>query len=321
MTTSMERRLLGRTGLEVSVVGLGTWAMGGDEWGPSDDQVSLEVLTAAVAGGVNIVDTADVYGAGHSEELIAEAIPFRSGVTVVTKGGWDIYTDPPVIGGARRRYDAEYLQRAVAESRRRLRRDRLDVYLLHNPDPDDLAAESPFDTLRDLKAREQVRWIGASVGNEQAAWAVLESDIDVIEVPCNVTRTWATRLRPEAVRRGVGVIAREPLERGLLTGKYPVDATFAPGDHRAAKGRDWVEQAQSHIRSVAEVAKQHGRQPADVALSFPLSYEGVACTVVGARTVDQLRRNIAGPLKLTPEDIAMLEGHRGNSSDRGSGGR
>jgi aryl-alcohol dehydrogenase-like predicted oxidoreductase len=304
----MRYRKLGRTGLEVSVIGLGTWSMGGDEWGPSDDQVSIDVLRAAVRAGVNVIDTADVYGLGHSEKLVAEAIPADSDVVVITKGGWDIYTDPPVVGGARRRYEADYLEYAVAQSQERLGRKRLDVYLLHNPTRADLAEHRPVETLRRLQAAGVIGVVGASVGSEDDARAAIEAGIDVIEVPFNLVRSWASSVFAEAAAKQVAVVTREPLERGLLTGKYGPDAVFPEGDHRNDKGADWLRAAQPHVARVRAVAEARGCAPAQVAIAYPLSYPEVSSVFLGARTTAQLSTNVAAAdVELTGSERDQLE--------------
>jgi aryl-alcohol dehydrogenase-like predicted oxidoreductase len=308
----MEQRPFGRTGRTVSALGLGTWAMGGDEWGPSDDARSRAVLRAAVEAGVTLIDTADVYGLGHSEALIGEAVPPDEPAIVVTKGGWDITTDPPVVGGARRRYDRAYLESAVEASLRRLRRQVLDVYLLHNPTRADHDADAPMATLRRLRDRGLVRHVGASVGAADDALAAIEHGVEVLEVPFNVVRPWARDVLTTAAARGVAVIAREPFERGLLTGKYGTDATFPPGDHRNDKGRDWLAAAQPHAARVREVADRRGVPPAAVALAFPLSYPEVAVVIAGARAPEQLLANVAAAeMRLTAEELAFLADRAG----------
>jgi aryl-alcohol dehydrogenase-like predicted oxidoreductase len=306
---TMEYRNLGKTNFRVSALGLGTWAMGGDEWGPSDDQTSLDVLRAAIEAGINLIDTADVYGMGHSEELVGEAVAAEEGVVVVTKVGWDIYSEPRIVGGSRRRYDAPYIVQAFDQSCRRLRRDPIDVYLLHNPTRSDLVESEGLDTLRKLQEAERIRWIGASVGSEDDAVAAIDAGIDVLELPFNVVRSWARRVLDHADEHGVGVLAREPLERGLLTGKYREDEQFQEGDHRRNKGRDWLAAAQPHIARVTEVAQRIGRAPVEVALAYPLSYPQVASTIAGARSVEQLEANVAGAAaRLNAADRTQLEG-------------
>lgn len=301
-------RAFGATGRRTSPLGLGTWAMGGDEWGPSDDQQSLEVLRRGVERGIRLIDTADVYGLGRSEELIGEAVPPGSDVMIVTKGGWDIYTEPAVVGGARRRYDREYLEMAFAGSCRRLRRSAIDVYLLHNPTVEDLAAGEGLATLRSLQDRRLVDLVGVSVGSRMDAVAAIDAGIDVLEVPFNVIRNWARFVLPAAKERGVAVIAREPFERGLLTGRYGPDATFPAGDHRNGKGRDWLLAAQPHVERLKHVAAQRGSSAAEVALAYPLAYPEVSTVIAGARSVEQLEANIAAAgEQLSVAEAALLE--------------
>lgn len=305
----MELRSFGRTGRMVSSLGLGTWQMGGDEWGPRDDQRSLDILRAALAHGITLIDTADVYGMGHSEDLIGEAIPLEADTLVVTKVGWDIYTEPPVVGGARRRYDPAYLEHATAESRRRLRRDRLDVCLLHNPTREDLSDGSALRAMRALQARGWMGWTGASVGSEDDARAALEAGVDVLEVPFNVVRNWARAILPIAQAAGVAVIAREPFERGLLTGRYGPDTKFPEGDHRAGKGRDWLLAAQPGAARVSSLADRRDAPATAIALAYGLSHSEVAATVAGASSVRQLVSNIeASRLRLEPDELRDLEG-------------
>lgn len=306
--SAMQPRPFGRTGRSVSPLGLGTWAMGGDEWGPSDDRRSLGVLRAAIDNGVSLIDTADVYGLGHSEELIGQVVPDRSGVVVVTKVGWDIVTEPRVVGGSRRRYDPPYLERAVADSLRRLRRATVDVLLLHNPTRADLTDGEALEMLRRLRARGDLRWIGASVGSEDDALAALEQEIEVLEVPFNLVRNWARGLADRVRETGVALIAREPFERGLLTGKYGPDSIFPEGDHRGGKGRDWLMAAMPAAERVRRVAEQRGIAPSAVALGYPLAHPFVATSICGARSVEQLLANIeAASTPLSQAELRELE--------------
>jgi aryl-alcohol dehydrogenase-like predicted oxidoreductase len=283
--------------------------MGGDEWGPSDDQRSIEVIRAAVERGITLIDTADVYGLGHSEELIAEAVPTDSPVQIVTKAGWDIYTDPPVVGGARRRYDAEYLEHALDESLTRLRRAAVDVFLLHNPEAADLAKPETLATLRRLKLRGRARWVGASVGSQDDAAAAIAAGLDVVMVPFNAVRSWARHVLQAAAAAGVGLIGREPYERGLLTGRYGPGARFAAGDHRAEKGEAWLIGAQPAARRVRAVAERRGISMPEVALGYALSHGAISSVVAGARSVEQLTANVAAAAtRLTDGDLAEISG-------------
>jgi len=305
----MTLRPFGKTGIKVSPIGLGTWAIGGDEWGPSDDAVSIDVIREAVARGVTLIDTADVYGAGHSEELVARALSPTDDVILVSKVGWDIYSDSSTAGGSGTRYDGAYIDHAFAESRRRLGRDVIDVYLLHDPTVDVLRDPAPLDKLRAIREVGGIRWLGVSVGSEEDAMVAIEQDIDVVELPFNLVRDWARhRVLPLCAERGIAAIVREPLERGLLTGKYGQNATFGAGDHRAEKGAAWLASAQPALERLTAVARDRGVMPAQVALAYCLSQPGASLAIVGARTVEQLTSNLAASdVQLTEDELSRLQ--------------
>jgi aryl-alcohol dehydrogenase-like predicted oxidoreductase len=305
----MTLRPFGSTGIDVSPIGLGTWAIGGDEWGPSDDAVSIRVIREAIDRGVNLIDTADVYGAGHSEELIARALTPTDDVTIVSKVGWDIYSDSSAAGGSGTRYDDAYIDRAFAETKRRLGRDVIDVYLLHDPTVDVLRDPAPLAKLRAIREAGGIRWLGVSVGSEEEALVAIEQGIDVIELPFNLVRDWARhRVLPRCAERGIAAIVREPLERGLLTGKYGEDATFAEGDHRAGKGAAWLASARPGLAKLTAVARDRGAAPAQVALGYCLAQPGVSLAIVGARTIEQLTSNLAAAdVQLTEDELRRLQ--------------
>ena len=300
----MIHRTFGRTGIQVSAVGLGTWAMGGDEWGPSDDQESVRVIRRAVELGVSLIDTADVYGAGHSETLVGEAVPPTADVVVVTKVGWDIYSSD-TAGGSGTRYDDDYILHAFAQSSARLQRTTIDVYLLHDPSMAVLRDGAAIEVLRHLKRAGQVRWIGVSIGTEGEALEALRHQIDVIELPFNVVRTWAKPLVLDTARgAGVAVIAREPLERGLLSGRYGPGHRFTDGDHRAGKGDAWITRAGSAIRVVGDVARRHDATSAQAALAYVLGHQQVSCVIAGARSLQQLDDNVAAAaIEVHPDEV------------------
>jgi len=305
----MTLRPFGKTGINVSPIGLGTWAIGGDEWGPSDDDVSIGVIREAVARGATLIDTADVYGAGHSEELIARALSPADETIIVSKVGWDIYSDSSAAGGSETRYDDAYIDHAFAESQRRLGRNVIDVYLLHDPTVDVLRDPAPLAKLRAIREAGGIRWLGVSVGNEEEALVAIDQGIDVLEVPFNLVRDWARqRVLPLCAERGIAAIVREPLERGLLTGKYGQDATFAEGDHRGGKGAAWLASAQPAVERLTAVARDRNAKPAQVALAYCLAQPGASLAIVGARTLEQLTSNLAAvDVQLTEDELSRLQ--------------
>jgi aryl-alcohol dehydrogenase-like predicted oxidoreductase len=305
----MTLRPFGMTGIDVSPIGLGTWAIGGDEWGPSDDAVSIDVIREAIDQGVTLIDTADVYGAGHSEVLIARALTAADDVAIVSKVGWDIYSDGSTAGGSGTRYDDAYIDRAFAETRRRLRREVIDVYLLHDPTVDVLRDPAPLAKLRAIREAGGIRWLGVSIGSEEEALVAIERGIDVIELPFNLVRDWARhRVLPLCAERGIAVIAREPLERGLLTGKYREDATFPLGDHRAGKGAAWLASARPALAKLIAIARDRGVDPSQVALAYCLAQPGVSLAITGTRSREQLTSNLAAAdVQLTEHELRRLQ--------------
>ncbi len=304
----ISRRKLGRTGLDVACIGLGTWAMGGDEWGPSEDPESIEVIRHAVALGVDVIDTADVYGAGHSEELIREAVGDMESVRIVSKVGWDIYSDPSAAGGAGQNFEPHYIEHALRESLRRLGRRTVDVYLLHDPSLDVIQDGSAFDFLKRFKSEGLIGAAGISVGSEEEALAAIRAGAQVVELPFNAVRSWAAgRTFAAAEREGVGIVAREPLERGLLSGKYTRSSTFRAGDHRRDKGESWIHKAEPAIERVSRLGKDLGVTSAQVALAFVLAHPAVSVVIPGARDRGQLEQNLgAASIAFGPDQMAKL---------------
>ncbi|MDQ2943907.1 MAG: aldo/keto reductase, partial [Candidatus Dormibacteraeota bacterium] len=206
------------------------------------------------------------------------------------------------------RYDDEYIDRALAETRRRLGRDIVDVYLLHDPTVEVLRARDPLAKLREIREAGRIRWIGVSITTEEEALTAIEQDIDVLELPFNLVRDWARlRVLPEAADREIAVIVREPLERGLLTGKYRTDATFAEGDHRGGKGKDWLASAVPALEKLRVIARERETPVSRVALAYCLAQPGVSVVIVGSKTIEQLANNIgAVDLQLSEAEVRQL---------------
>ncbi len=242
----MNTRVLGRTGLRVSEIGFGGWAIGGDAFGNSygdtDDAVSKSALRRALELGVTLFDTADLYGFGHSEALLGEALQAWPGPapTVVTKGGVNFYRRD---GTLEPDWTPYAIAHAVQQSLMRLRRDSLDVFLLMNPPVQDLDRWRTWDTLASLKRAGKIRHAGVSVAEpEDGVWLLRNHlPVEVLEVAYSLFYQGATtELLDLARRRGVGVLAREPLANGFLTGKYTGDAEFTGGDIRASLPPEYV---------------------------------------------------------------------------------
>ena len=286
----MNYRRFGRSGLRTSEVGFGCWAIGGSAYGPTRDEESLDALEAAWENGVNFFDTADTYGHGHSEELLAKFLKGkpRDQIFIASKCGWDFYH-----GGSRKNFDPEYIRFACDESLKRLNVERIDLYQLHNPRVEGIRDGVPVGVLEDLKRKGKIRFLGVSIHTEEEALAALADErVDALQLVFNLLETqMAERVFPAARQKKVGVIVREPLACGLLTGKYRPDHQFRKDDHR----RRWTREAfQTHLEKVERIKKQIGSAVPLVqsALEYVLGFDAVSTVIPGAKTRAQVLENV-----------------------------
>ena len=243
----MNYRALGRTGIVVSEIGFGAWGIGGrtvnqTSYGDTDDGTSLAALARAHERGITFFDTSAVYGNGHSEALIGQALTgVRHEVVVATKAGYEAWDRPPD-------FSAVAIVASTERSLGRLRSDYVDLLFLHNPPLDVLMAADVRDALARLVASGKIRAWGASTkGPADALEALWACDVPVIQANFNMmdVRASTSGLFEEATRRGAGFVARTPLCFGFLSGLIGHDTTFPPGDHRAgwprAQLENWVD--------------------------------------------------------------------------------
>jgi len=308
----MRTRRLGKTGLPVSEVGFGGWAVGGNGWGNSygdtDDLVSKAALRRALELGVTLFDTADVYGQGHSEALLGEVLTEWGGPppVVVTKGGINFYRKD---GTLEPDWTPLALAHAVQQSLIRLRRETLDVFLLMNPPVEELDRFRVWETLDALRRAGKVKWVGASVAEpEDGVWLLRNNlPVDVLEVGYSLFYQGATtELLPLARRRKVGVLAREPLANGFLTGKYGPDTVFPEGDIRAALPPEYVAAMAQTAAQLNFLRRDGARTAAQAALRFVLDDPTVSSVIVGAKTAAQVEEN-TGAADVPPVDAAERE--------------
>ncbi|MFC4692598.1 aldo/keto reductase [Geodermatophilus arenarius] len=311
----METRPLGRTGAEVGVVGLGTWQLGGD-WGDVDDERALAVLEAALDDGVTLLDTADVYGDGRSEERIRKALAARSERPfVATKAGRR--ADPFEAA----QYTPENLRAWVDRSRRNLGVDTLDLVQLHCPPTAVYSDQRVYDALDSLVEDGAIAAYGVSVETVAEGLTALEHPgVATIQVILNVFRRKPLEeLLPAAAARSVGILARVPLASGLLSGKYDESTTFGADDHRNFnRNGDAFDVGETFAGVPYEVGVAAAREftavcgdrsPAQVALRWVVQQPGVTCVIPGARSVEQVRSNVAAAdlAPLTDAELADLE--------------
>lgn len=302
----MEYRRLGARGPTVSTIGLGCWAIGGMDWGATDDEVSLQALRTALDGGVTLLDTADVYGRGHSEELIAQVLRERNAADVViaTKAGNDFYhaneADDSGYGRVRQNYDKDYIIFAAEQSIQRLGVEAIDILQLHSGDLEQLERDEPWDALESLKRVGKIKHAGWSVQSfkETEHAAILDryhTLIDVIQVRYNVLEREAERLLfPKALEYGTGVIVRIPLLFGLLTGKFTRNSRFGDDDHRRFNlSADKLDQYLTRFEQMSPAyAPLRPQSMAQVSLRFCLSHPACHTTIPGGKTPAQIKENL-----------------------------
>ena len=303
----MRKRPLGKTSLTVSELALGTWGLSGDAYGPVDPAVAERVIVRALDIGVTTFDTADAYGAGKMEALLGRLAGKRDGVVLVTKVGIDRTIDPP-----QRRFDPEYVERAVSASLRRLRRDRLDLLLLHNPTPDALHEGHAVEAVVALKDRGLVAHWGVAAGDVEVAGVAIEKGAEVIELAYNLLHGRDLhRLAGDLMVGQVGVLARSTLGHGLLAGMWPKDRVFEQGDHRRER---WSSHELAHrigqLDAVRYLVKGDVKTMRAAAVRFALANHLVGAAVLGPRTVEQLEQLIrevgSGPTYLDDADLSAL---------------
>ena len=303
----MEHRTLGRTGREVSVVGLGTWQLGAD-WGDVSETDAREVLETSAAEGVTFYDTADVYGDGRSEQIVGRFLADHAGdgFTVATKMGRRVEQLPEL-------YTAENFRAWTDRSRRNLGVDTLDLVQLHCPPTATIESDATYDALDALVESGAIAAYGVSVETaDQALAAIARPHVASVQIILNALRLKPLeRVLPAAATAGVGIIARVPLASGLLSGKYDASTTFADDDHRSYN-RDG---------SAFDVGETFSGVPYDVGLAAAADFgalvrdlpagesgqvtsaqaaiawiwqqPGVSTVIPGARNSDQARSNAA----------------------------
>jgi aryl-alcohol dehydrogenase-like predicted oxidoreductase len=311
----MEQRVLGRTGRSVGVVGLGAWQLGAD-WGRVDEDTAFAVLRAAVDSGVTFLDTADVYGDGRSEKLIArfvsEAGLAPAGLTVATKMGRREPLDPAI-------YTLDNFRRWTDRSRANLGVDTLDLTQLHCPPDPVFDSDKVFDDLDTLVAEGRVAAYGVSVETcSQAVRAIARPGVATVQIVLNMLRRKpVSEVLPAAAAAGVGIIARVPLASGLLSGRYDEHTEFAPDDHRTYNrhGEAFdVGETFSGVdyRTGLEAVRRllpltpHGATTAQFALRWILDQPGVSVVIPGARNAAQVRGNAAAA-GLAPLDASTMD--------------
>ena len=310
----MQKKRLGNSDLNLTPIGVGAWAMGGGGWafgwGPQDDAQSIAAIHTALDRGVNWIDTARVYGLGHSEEVVGRALAGRSDRPYVFTKCERVWNDKGEIKGSLK---ADSIRRECEDSLRRLKVDAIDLYQIHWPQPDE-DIEEGWAALAKLKEEGKVRWIGASnfdVAQLERCRPI--APVTSLQPPYSaVSPEIEAETLPYCLKQGLGVIAYSPMKSGLLAGTMTRERVAAfPQDDFRRRAPAFQEPQLTRNLALADlmrnIGERHGRSPGEVAIAWTLRHPAITAAIVGMRSAEQAR-GVLGALefRLSEEEIAEI---------------
>lgn len=311
----MQYRKFGNTDLRVSEVGFGAWAIGGGAmigetaigWGDVDDNESVAAIKKSLDLGINFFDTADIYGLGHSETILGNTVSKEKDVLIATKVGNVSRDEKFTID-----YDPDYILKACEASLRRLKRDHIDYYQLHSARMEHLQQGLCIAAMQQLQKEGKVRYWGLSLNTfEPAPEAefLMEKGLGSgFQLVLNILNQKALPLIKASAAKGYGIIARMPLQFGLLTGKFDQGIAFSANDHRKNRVTPVIVDACGKaLEPVWAMCNKYGCTKTQLALSYILSYPEVSVVIPGIRTAAHATDNTSGLFRLDAKDIAMIE--------------
>jgi aryl-alcohol dehydrogenase-like predicted oxidoreductase len=311
----MQKKRLGNSDLELTPIGIGAWAMGGGgwqfAWGPQDDDESIAAIHAALDRGINWIDTAAVYGLGHSEEVVARALEGRSNRPYVFTKCERVWNEQRLIQKSLKR---DSIKRECEASLRRLKVDVIDLYQIHWPEPDE-DVEEGWSALAELRKEGKVRRIGVSNFNaSQLERARKIAPITSLQPPYSaISPEIEQEVLPYCLRHNIGVIVYSPMKSGLLSGKMTRERVAAmPEDDFRRRAPAFQEPALTRNLELADkmrkIGERHGRSPGEVAIAWTLRHPAVTAAIVGMRSASQVD-GVIGALefRLSTEEIAEID--------------
>jgi aryl-alcohol dehydrogenase-like predicted oxidoreductase len=314
----MKYRAVGDTGIDVSAVGFGMWTVSTGWWGIDDDDFAKKLVRRAYDLGITFFDTADTYGNGKGETLLADALgDVRDKIVIATKGGYDWYTHGNERRGQKeipQDWSPAYIRKAVDGSLSRLQTDHIDVYQLHNAKMDALMRDDLFDELEKLRGEGKIRCYGAALGpaigwKDEGLYSMEHRGARVLHTIYNMFEQDPGRVFfPVARERGVGVLVRVPHSSGMLEGRYTKDTVFGENDHRRHRTKEWLEQGLRKLETVRFLTEGHGRTIGQAALQFILAEPSVASTFPNVYDEAQLVEFAAASdtPEMTDEEMARI---------------
>ena len=318
MFAHMKYRTLGDTSIQVSAVGFGLWTISTGWWGIEDDLRGVELLRRAFDSGVTFFDTADAYGQGKGETILADALgEVRDRIVIGTKFGYDFYNYTGERDGHKelpQDFSPKHITFAVEQSLRRLRTDYIDIYQIHNPRMWAVRSDELFETLDKLKADGKIRCYGAALGPangwEAEGLALLrEREITTLQIIYNMLEQDPGRsLIAVAEDNGVSVFVRVPHSSGLLEGRYTLETTFPASDHRSHRPREWLTKGLQKLEKLAFLADGTGRTIGQAAIQFVLASPSVASVLPNIYDAEQLAEFVAAAdtAPLTEDEMSSI---------------
>jgi aryl-alcohol dehydrogenase-like predicted oxidoreductase len=311
----MQYRKFGNTDLVVSEIGFGAWAIGGGAmigntsigWGDADDTVSKHAIHAAADAGINFFDTADIYGLGHSENILGETIGDNKDIIIATKVGNVSRNEQFTVD-----YSKQYILSACEASLKRLQREVIDYYQLHSARISHLQNGECIEAMQLLQQQGKIRYWGLSLNTfdpfAEAEYLIKNKSANGFQLVLNMLNQKALPLLKKASTSGYGIIARMPLQFGLLTGKFDVNSKFPPNDHRHNRlTKEVISSVAKATEPVWELCKKYAVTKTQLALSYVLSYDEISTTIPGIRTPRHVEQNSKGLVRLDDEDLALIE--------------
>ena len=314
----MKYRKLGKTDLQVPEVGFGVWTVSTGWWGNLDERDSVALLNEAVDLGVTFFDTADTYGEGYGEEILAKALGRkRSDLIIGTKFGYDFYTNPERDGHHERPQDFSpaFVRRACEQSLKRLKTDYIDLYQMHNPRMAAIESDDLFETLEALVEEGKVRYFGSALGPDIGWFEEGEASMTGRKVPTVqiiysiLEQEPARRFFSLAEKEGTGLLSRVPHASGMLDGTFTRDTVFPAGDHRAHRRREWLDYSLKKVDQLEFLKEESEATIGQMAIKFVLARGSVGSVLPNITSSEQLKEFTSAPETpdLSPEALDRLD--------------
>jgi aryl-alcohol dehydrogenase-like predicted oxidoreductase len=311
----MNYRKFGKTDLVVSEIGFGAWAIGGNTvigstpigWGPADDKTSVAAIRKSLDLGITFFDTADFYGLGHSEDLLGKELAGNKEAVLATKVGHRVINDSIYSD-----YSKDYILKACEQSLRRLKRDTIDFYQLHSARMQHFEKEQCIEALDSLRQQGKIRYWGLSLNTfspqAEAEYLMEKKSGHGFQLVFNLISQLALPVMEKAYENGYGVIARMPLQFGLLTGKFSSDTEFTKDDHRSFRlTKEIIEKSNKILdEKIWPLCDKYGISKTSLALSYILSFDSVSTVIPGIRTVQHAVENTK-IVRLDKHDVLFLK--------------